>query len=319
MRVRRTGGLSLAGSPPGVADRRAAGIVVVIAALLCAIVLTRIGGSRTAGFASAPRGSTLPSVGDCVESLDDSLTPALIAGGEGRVNGFDEALVRFSQCTTRHVGEVVAFRSIAAPVGGDVSDRSVAGQDDARWCQSIAEQYAQHTIWRFRTDDSDWEPSIGQRFIAVSGAEPHVPNGSRWSTCAVLSSGLEPYEGSYMRSMADVAAPPPFGRCRSGWAVDVWVSCLAPHRTQQFGSREGVIADQGAVLAGCRSLIRVMTGMSDITRGGELRVEVVGIDPPRPASIDDGASWSSCRLSIVGDRPLVGTLIGIGDQPLPLA
>jgi hypothetical protein len=287
--------------------RRAAGVVVVVAALLCAVVVTRIGGSRAAGTATAPSGATLPSVGDCIETLDQSLTTALIAGGESSVAGFDESSVRFSHCAGRHVGEVVAFRSV--PVSAAVAAATTAGADgDAEWCRTIAEQYAHHTIWRFRPAiDTGWEPSVGQRFIAVAGDAPHGRPGARWSTCAVLSSGLEPYEGSYMRSMSDAAAPPPFGRCRSGWAVDTWVSCLAPHRTQVFGTRQGSVAVDGAAVAGCRSLIQVMTGMSDITRSGALRVEIV----PDESSL-------SCRLSIVGDVPMLGTLIGIGDDPLPV-
>lgn len=289
--------------------RRAAGILTVVLALVCAVALSRIGGNRTAGIAAAPRGATLPSVGDCLESLTDPLSAPAIVDGSFEVNSYDEASVTFSHCTGPHIGEIVAFlMTPGAPAAIDLPTVGSGGApDSAMWCRLIADQYAGATMWRFRTnDDSGWEPSTGQRFIAVGGAITGDPAGSRWATCAVVAAGLEPYEGSYLRSWADDAAPPPFGRCRSGWAVDNWVSCTAPHRTQEFGTRPEAAAADRTGLAGCRSLIEVMTGMSDVTRGGALEVDV---------STEN--STSSCRLSVTGDRPLVGTLVGIGDRPLP--
>lgn len=297
------------GARSGGSGRRAAGILLVILALIGVIAVTRISGSRTTGIASAPRGATLPSVGDCLESLSEPAA-AVVIGGTFEVDSYDEAAATFSHCGGSHVGEVVAF--LMTPGGHATLDApdtgSSAAGDDARWCRLVAEQYAGAALWRFRTNGSTgWQPSTGQRFSAVSGGIPHEPAGSRWATCVVTAPGLEPYDGAYLRSWADEPAPPPFGRCRSGGTDDDWVSCTAPHRTQEFGTRPVQGAAGAAALADCRSLIEVMTGRSNLGVGGTLLVQVV----------PNADQWS-CRLSVLDDRQLVGTLIGIGDQPLPL-
>jgi len=77
----------------------------------------------------------------------------------------------------------------------------------------------------------------------------------------------------------------------------------------------------------CRSLVARMTGMSDITAGARLLLEVVGGSTdggggetaagtrnPRHSS----AGSASCRLSVIGEARLVATLIGVGDDALPL-
>lgn len=81
---------------------------------------------------------------------------------------------------------------------------------------------------------------------------------------------------------------------------------------QEFGTSVGPPAGAREVVTACRELIRAMTGMADATGGGMLRTAVVG-----GGSADGGAT--SCRLSVVGDRLLIGTLIGIGTAPVPLA
>jgi hypothetical protein len=66
-----------------------------------------------------------------------------------------------------------------------------------------------------------------------------------------------------------------------------------------------------------------MTGMADISAGGGLRLIVAEETPPAGGTSPDGAvngsvGGASCRLSVVGDAELVGTLIGIGQGRLPL-
>ena len=164
---------------------------------------------------------------------------------------------------------------------------------DTQWCQLVAGTYQEQNAARYGTGPGGWAPSIGPRFVAILSAPTLDPAGRRWAACALLSPGLEPYSGSYLRSLAGLPAPAPFGLCQSGQPVDQWVSCVAPHRSQTFGTdvQQGVSASDR--LASCRSLIERTTGMKDVTSGGVLRVEVVG----GPAGHGNGGNIRHARFS----------------------
>jgi hypothetical protein len=256
-----------------------------------------------------------------------------------------ESAATFAPCSDLHVGEVVAYLSLAstsvttahsaptpgagAPSGGGAADPTASAAasavSDGQWCQMVAGTYRDQTSARYGNgSDGLWRPSIGQRFVAILSAPTLDPAGPRWAACALMSPGLELYSGSYVRSLANLPAPAPFGLCRAGEQADQWVSCSAPHRIQDFGTtvKQGVSADKA--LASCRFLIQRMTRMQDITNGGLLRVDMLNF----PVGTGNGGSFgtdpaggstvSTCRLSVVGSGQLVGTLIGIGDHPLPM-
>jgi hypothetical protein len=113
----------------------------------------------------------------------------------------------------------------------------------------------------------------------------------------------------------------------AGITTQRWVSCETRHRTQEFGTGMGEPMTARAAVDACRTLIARMTGLPDITVGGLLLVEVVGGSPegivPESGDLADRrtgglAGPGSCRLSILGDKQLVGTLIGIGTGALPM-
>jgi hypothetical protein len=62
-----------------------------------------------------------------------------------------------------------------------------------------------------------------------------------------------------------------------------------------------------------------MTGMTDLSAGGVLRVVVAGGPGTDGTSAAGSLRSALCGLSVVGDGQLTGTLIGIGGRPLPLA
>ena len=84
--------------------------------------------------------------------------------------------------------------------------------------------------------DVMWEPAAGQRFVVILSAPKLDPTEPRWAACAVMSPGLEPYSGSYLRSLADAGTGPlrslPFRQVPSD------PGCRASGRTamQEFGT-----------------------------------------------------------------------------------
>jgi hypothetical protein len=291
-----------------------------VVAVLAALVASRVGGTRIAGRAIAPAGLGAPSVGECVRSFTDPAAAAppvqeFDAARDPRTSAGRAALpavgvvgepdVTFTDCSGNHLAEVVAYRRMPRQVASD-ADRGA----DVDWCRSVARDYLAHVQWWVNdAAGGTWLASTGQRFTAVLSAPFILADEPRWSACLVLPPAGESYRGSYLRSLAFEPAPAPFGRCFDRVLPRVPVSCAQPHNVQEFGVSSGrpTVAEESA--ARCRDLIEAMTGMDDISEGGRLRVDVYSEAAPGGAT--------SCRLSVVGDGRLTGTLIGIGTAPLP--
>jgi hypothetical protein len=299
-----------------VGRRRLGGVLLLIAAVLGSLLLTRIGGVRIGGSAIAVPGAAEPRPGDCLREVSgplvDSSRGVFVEPPPASVG---ETSVSFSDCAEEHVGEVVAFRRPPSPSGAVAT-----GDADARWCHDLAMGYRSHSSERLVAASGGlWEPTADHRSIAVVSAFAEYP----WGACAVLAPGLESYSGSYVQSLAGRPVPAPFGRCRSGDHADRWVSCSSPHPVQQFGVavRAGMLP-RGAV-DGCRELVRVMTGMPDVNAGGLLKIQVVGGRSTPGGNVDDSTAekepvFARCRLIAVGPNLLTGSLIGIGTGQLPL-
>ncbi len=285
-------------APPSV-PRRLLGVVLVLLVVLGTLVVARWDGRRILGTAAIGRPAGPPTVGDCVAALVGPTPPLfpLVFGPRGRGG--------------RTVGGVLRLRRRARRRGGGVppdcaSATGIAGAtSDGQWCTQVAVGYREHLRWQVRAVTGGvWTPVVAHRFVAILGEPVGGTDAGRWAACAVLAPGLEHYRGSYLRSMADTAAPAPFGFCRSGAIPDRRVSCQSPHGEQVFGT-----AASGAApaLDTCRDLVGRVTGMTDVTGGGRLRVSVAG----------DGTTVT-CRVGVVGPIELTATLTGIGDGPLPL-
>jgi hypothetical protein len=329
--------------PATVLTSRSTGVVLLLAVLVGSLLVSRIGGARVAGTAMAQPGSGAPAVGECVGSIVGLPMMPMFAAPPSPVSiaTVGETSAIFASCSAPHVGEVVAYLSLVATpdtqsptatFGADAPSAAVqptataaaAAVSDGQWCQMVAGTYREQTVLRYGYgQDPQWAPSIGQRFVAILSAPTPDPTGPRWAACALLSPGLEPYSGSYVRSLAGLPAPAPFGLCRTAEPTDQWVSCIAPHRSQVFGTAVQRDVSPDEQTASCRSLIERMTRMQDVTNDGVLRVEVTGA-PARNGSggnsgTPDPASILDCRLTVVGAGDLVGTLVGIGSRPLPMA
>jgi hypothetical protein len=312
--------------------RRALGIAVLCLALLCSVLITKAGGIRVAGIAALPPGLDAPKVGNCLGSVSASMSAGSAAPSAAvSIDVIGETAVTFADCASEHLGEVVAFRRTPADTDAAGSG-SATGGSDGEWCQRVALDYRSYSMYRLRDDAiGSWVPSTGQRFVAILSTPSSDPAESPWAACAVVSPELEAYRGSYLASFAQGPTPAPFGLCRSDDHADRWVSCVTPHRTQVFGTVTGQRASAAADSASCRGLIAGMTGMADISAGGALRLDVDGESSSAGGKSPGGAAVgsvnpatagptgeASCRLSVIGDAELVGTLIGVGQGRLPL-
>ena len=296
---------------------RLLGAGLVLAVALSVPIASRRDGQRVAGSAVAARTVAVPAVGDCVAALTGPIvsgSPAAptgevdtdvgggdgTSGADGAVGGtaagaavVDESAVLFGTCAGTHVGEVAAFRR--DPSGTHPAVRTAAA---VTWCDQVGLSYREHLRWQVAAAGA-WAPVDVQRFLAVVGTSA----AGGWAVCAVLAPALEPYRGSYLDSMADRAAPAPFGDCRSAVAPGRRISCQAPHDVQVFGTAR---AGTAPTPDDCRTLVLRLTAMRDPTGDGRLAVEMVG------------SVAATCRVRVIGPQLLTATLLGRGDAPLPL-
>lgn len=278
--------------------RRLLGVGMVLLVALAVPAVARWGGLWVSGSPTIARTVVVPRPGDCLAALVGPTPPLrpLIFGISAAV--VDEPATVFADCAGAHVGEVVALRR--TPVDADGFGAAGAGTAGP-WCTQVAVGYRELLRWQVAAVAGEvWTPVVAHRFIAVvddSGAD-------RWAACVVLAPGLERYRGSYVSSLAGTAAPTPFGSCRSGAAAGLQASCDMPHDQQIFG-----VLQPGATPTwhSCAALVRRVTGMVDLTGGGRLGVW-----------IDDPGAKATCRVRVVGPERLTGTLLGLGDAPLPL-
>ena len=312
-------------------------MLVLAAALVCSLLVARIGGLRVAGTAIAPPGLSAPAVGDCLVTLTGPLATDAIAGKsppQTDLGAVRETSVTFADCAGRHVGEVIAYRRMPSqldpqatpsvqqppigPITGSTPPDPVT--PDGQWCDQVAADYRAHEVSRFQAGAGHgWAPATGQRFLTVLSRPNADPAEPRWAACILLAPDLEVYTGSYLQSLAGAVTPSPFGLCRSGGVPDGWVSCDAPHQVQEFGSGTGQPMTARDAVDSCRALAQQMTGLQDVSAGGVLRGVVIGGDGGAAGASGQPATAWSCRLEMVGDARLVGTLLGIANRPLPLA
>jgi hypothetical protein len=296
-------------------ERRVAGLVLLLLALIAAIAVPVLVGKPIAGVPVAAAIDEPPAVGSCVGEIS---YPDPAAAGRSGSRQLPVATV--VKCAGDVSGEIISVtprrRSPAVSTLGEYDQANPS-------CRDQVEKYLGTTATTV-IGGVEWNLNIDVDVTTVGPSAHDLAAGRTWSAC-VLSASNQIYPATPLRgSWSTGTLPDAFGLC---WAENlvqrgVPTNCTSPHRTQQIGygfvaetsdSGTGIVssATPDEIVAGCRSLAATVMKVADPTRGGALAVRVV----------DDasGAPYVQCAVAVVGDRKLTGSLIGIGNRPLPLA
>ncbi len=293
---------SIEGSPaPGLAGPRPAGSAQA--------------GSAQAGSAPAGSAPSGPAQAGPAQAGSAQVPPT---GGFGP---------SFGRCSGQPVlGEVVAVvPSVRAAGNGR------GGADGAIRCRKAALQYAglDEGDGRYfldpqvRDDPVAWRFSIKMRRLWVFPSLVLSSVGQRWAACVVGPSDLGRYDGELADAFRTGRLPDAFGTCwdKTEPAAGVNpVRCGAEHRSELISS--GVVGDRASTTAAairqsCQALAARVLRRVDPTDGGRLDVRV------SPDAADDEA-WLTpsmdiaCFISAPRDA-LGGTLVGVGEGPIPYA
>ena len=286
-------------------ERRRLGVLILAAAVLAVLVPVGLQPRRVAGSPQAVSVPGPPSVGDC---LSDQVDPA---GWPTSPSGYP--LLHFEACSGLRYGEVVAVLDDPAELPATTgSDQSASVSDTC-----------------FEKGDSS--PRIYAFSAPISPSLLQQAEGQHWLACALFipadgQSGVRHYDGSLRNAFFTGNQRDVLGFCGEGrdWTTGYVSVCSLPHAFQVLAS--GVVGggdvSRDELQQTCVQVAQRLTALPDVTAAGALAVEVRSIE-------NTGASFSSaggsvqatlgCGISTVGNRRLAGSLVGLGDLPIPWA
>jgi hypothetical protein len=274
-------------------DRRIAGALLLVGALIALIGVPALAGRHIAGEAAAVPVPGPLKAGDCLTSMtgvpDQSTVSSTVAQLPTATNG---------SCLGVLVGEVVSVGTASLSdlacaqrtitFVGLPSTRTIAG---ITWTPGLA------------TGSQEIGPGLRQRAA-----------GQRWSACAVTGATTQ-YRGSIRASVTGGLVPNSLGLCWPGTVeMDAEpVSCAVAHSSQLLatGVVDGSTPVRPASLASsCRTYATAVLDGLDPEAADRLTVRV--------AAQGMGPQVLLCSVSAVGHRQLLASLLGIGTRPLPL-
>lgn len=304
-------------------DRRVAGIVLLVVALVAVMVVPLLSGRRTAGSPVAMSFPLPPQIGDCL------MAPFPGAATAGVPPEIPVTATRFGPCTGVVGGQVVGFWPDRA-----AADAANVGVRTA-WtgpCYRAAAEYAGLDSTGRSVDfpgvvangPAVWKPTISfSPYLLVPGDEEKRA-GRSWTACVAVPTDRADYAGTLRAAFSTGEMPAEFGSCWAGTDLDDVPNteqCTRPHTAELVATgwiRNRVEAPTAVIDQLCTDITGRILRTTDPTRGGELRL-VVDRFTSGMVSRQDSALVIGCFLTSSGGQKLSGTLIGLGDRPVPLA
>ncbi|MET0862849.1 MAG: hypothetical protein ABWZ98_00805 [Nakamurella sp.] len=317
-------------------DRRLIGALLVVMVLTVAIVVPARNGLRMAGSGSIGELPADPVVGDCL------LQPAYEFWAEGAGGGVPAEGVQrarknplapiFGPCDGGEVaGEVVAVTSASGTGVARQARAEASGLD----CRSTALQYAGLfpladrfvVADQLSVDPVSWQLSVSLRGSWMLPSVVMQAAGRSWAACVATPGVPGFYRGSVADAYRGGRLPDMFGTCwdraepSAGMRA---VNCGTSHAAELISV--GDVPDRAAttnaaIKAACQRLSAQVMGRADPTAGGGLQVKVAPDLPDnelqRISPQEDARGLNVVCFMTAGDRSLTGSLVGIGENPIP--
>jgi len=285
-------------------DRKVAGVLALVLAVSAALFVPRLISPGLAGLASAAPMPAPPAVGTCVNTANRP--------------------VRMVACDLSHTGEITATWAAEDPARA--VEATLDRCDIANGAYTAIEESPELNGWT--VVPPFWETQL------VRAPRAQRVGDYGWQACVIRAVDRALYTGS-VRNLDDMAdRPDAFGSCQA--ADFSFVVCTEPHGSEVLAFADGIWYDLETGLApgsrievihddiqdGCLTVAEALTGSSDPTYAGRLRVEVwVDQVHQQQVTYDDvryATSYrASCQLTAV-DGELIGSVVGVGDTELPL-
>ncbi len=301
-------------------ERRLAGLVVLLLALSAVVVVPSLDGRRVAGSAAAISFPDPPQVGDCLRSPFSQT-----AVGPGTPAEIAVTQTDLGPCGGSASGEVVAFWETESAARQAPTSR-FGGP-----CYRQAAEYAGLESAGRSTDlpgaptvgSVRWKPTIAFDPYLVVPGELEQRAGRHWVACLVVPMGGVAYSGT-LRDAFVHGLPAQYGLCFDSADFDLLPTlllCDQPHAAELLAT--GWIRDRSQmslaeVEDACRGIAGRLIGAADPSRGNTL--EIIS-DRLTSQSVDrsDGPLTIGCFAAAGGSAQLSGSVLGLGDRPVPIA
>jgi hypothetical protein len=305
--------------------RRLLGGIVFLVVLAAAIVAPNVSQRRVAGSAVPITVPGPPSRGDCVTSLAD-VNGELQGGGFGVGDEIEVPAPGLGPCAGPIVGEVVSVQPNAG-----VPQRLPAPRYQELMSEcGLSSIYYTGTVPPVVDGSSGaaaivWAPAINFQFTYVGPSRLQRLVGQQWSACVIGAPFARPYEGRLRDVLSRATLPSVFAHCwRTAAMLDSeQVDCDEPHAvellaTTGLGSTPLTATE---VHRSCTVFAGRMMRTDDPTRGGALSYSILDFRdtevavPPSAEPLSD--TYITCIATTRGGLRLTGSLVGVGNGPLP--
>ena len=306
-------------------NRRLLGGIVVVVVLIAAIVAPNFSQRRIAGAAVPISVAGPPASGDCVTSIPD-VSNLLREGNFGSGDEIDLPTAIYGPCGGRIVGEVVSVLDDAAtaqrvPAPQYQDQLSQCGLDSIGYTGSVP-PVVQGASGR---PGIVWSPAQNFQATSVGPSRLQRRVGQRWSACIVGAPGAHLYDGSLHDVLTSGVLPSPFANCwRSNSLRDSeQVSCDHPHAVELLATTglDNTPHTAADVQRSCSVYAGRMMRTADPGRSGALQFQIldfrdtVSLVAPSAAILQD--TYITCIATAGHGVRLTGSLVGVGDGPLP--
>ncbi|MTD15228.1 hypothetical protein GIS00_14895 [Nakamurella sp. YIM 132087] len=303
-------------------ERRRSGGLLVLVTLLLALVVARLAAPDVTGSPVAAPFPDPPVVGQCL--LQDARA--------GTVELPPEA---YGDCGTAHFGEVLRVYEDGAQVPRVAFGASSRPDDEAcdpalRGYVAIGQLSPGNDRGNYRTSGYEpWWPLLPGDF-ALIGPDTLARNaGQHWMACVVLPRAGGPYAGTVAGVYDGGTMPAAYGTCPSDSVIGVrTVPCDGPHRFELFATTGLTyhLDDAEQLHRSCAAFVGTASGATVPTADGRLTVSVGVVvydkagyrHPGRPEDVGESPGQAYCGVAAEQGAELTGTLVGLGDAPLPV-
>jgi hypothetical protein len=301
-------------------DRRLVGVAVLVLAIVAVAVVPNLQGRRVAGTSVAVVFAAPPQVGDC------ALPPLPEAEDGAWIQQVRVTDLRFGPCSGDIAGEVVGLRDFDPnwPDADTFRGRGPCFRETAGYA-GLSVNRRSSTLPEVPFDGVvSWTPTIGTRALLIMPGTRERNAGATWAGCLAVPTEGGKYQGSLRAAHTSGRMPDVFGLCWDSVDLDESMNLLAcnePHPAELLATgwvRNRQLVTSDKIAASCTDIAGRIMHTSDPTRGGALAII---LDPVSRdgAAVPNAPLSVSCFVSSAGPTQLVGTLIGIGERPIPFA
>ncbi|MET3808192.1 hypothetical protein ABIB25_005221 [Nakamurella sp. UYEF19] len=309
-------------------DRRRIGMLVLVVLALAAVVVPGIAGRAVPGRPVAAVVPPPPQTGDCLVGLTGLSHATYVDDTDTRIK---YPWATYGACSGPIVGEVTSVDPTAHPlatatIGTYQSASSLCELAEVNYVGSVG-PFDPATI---TTPGIGWQTVINIASLSIGPTPLQRAAGQSWTACIGATGDNTTYRGRIGGALDRGVLPPIFASCWAAFrAPERPQSCVIPHPLEIIATTEvfGVQQSVAQINKSCLGMAGRAMRTADPGKGGRLKIGVYVLEEPlydrltplTTAALRQGNYQLSCVASVAEPDQLVGTIIGLGDKPLPLA